>query len=73
MVIALSSFIAGISLSPLISLIAGILILIMPRPAQPYRGNLPHYHWPGRRVPPVRTLIAIKSTLRFPRPLRLLL
>jgi hypothetical protein len=31
MVIALSSFIAGISLSPLISLIAGILILIMPR------------------------------------------
>jgi hypothetical protein len=42
-------------------------------PAQPYRGNLPHYHWPGRRVPPVRTLIAIKSTLRFPRPLRLLL
>ena len=31
MVIALSSFAFGISLSPLISLIAGILILIMPR------------------------------------------
>jgi hypothetical protein len=31
MVIALSSSLAGISLSPLISLIAGILILIMPR------------------------------------------
>jgi hypothetical protein len=31
MVIAVSSVIAGISLSPLISLIAGILILIMPR------------------------------------------
>jgi len=31
MVIPLSTFIAGISLSPLISLIAGILILIMPR------------------------------------------
>ena len=31
MVILLSTFIAGISLSPLISLIAGILILIMPR------------------------------------------
>jgi hypothetical protein len=30
-VIALSSFIFGISLSPLMSLIAGILILIMPR------------------------------------------
>ena len=30
MVIALSSFAFGISLSPLISLIAGILILIMP-------------------------------------------
>ena len=31
MVIALSSFAFGISLSPLISPIAGILILIMPR------------------------------------------
>jgi Protein of unknown function (DUF3096) len=31
MVIALSSLNAGILLSPLISLIAGILILIMPR------------------------------------------
>jgi Protein of unknown function (DUF3096) len=31
MVIPLSAFTAGISLSPLISLIAGILILIMPR------------------------------------------
>jgi len=31
MVIPLSTFTAGISLSPLISLIAGILILIMPR------------------------------------------
>ena len=31
MVIALSSFAFEISLSPLISLIAGILILIMPR------------------------------------------
>jgi hypothetical protein len=31
MVISLSAFTAGISLSPLISLIAGILILIMPR------------------------------------------
>jgi hypothetical protein len=31
MVMTLSSFFAGISLSPLISLIAGILILIMPR------------------------------------------
>jgi Protein of unknown function (DUF3096) len=31
MVIALSSFVFGLSLSPLISLIAGILILIMPR------------------------------------------
>jgi hypothetical protein len=31
MVIALSSLSAGILLSPLISLIAGILILIMPR------------------------------------------
>ena len=30
MVIALSSFAFGISLSPLIALIAGILILIMP-------------------------------------------
>jgi hypothetical protein len=31
MVIPLSAFTAGISLSPLFSLIAGILILIMPR------------------------------------------
>jgi hypothetical protein len=31
MVIPLSAFTAGFSLSPLISLIAGILILIMPR------------------------------------------
>jgi len=31
MIIALSALVAGISLSPLISLIAGILILIMPR------------------------------------------
>jgi len=31
MVLALSSSIVGISLSPLISLIAGILILIVPR------------------------------------------
>jgi hypothetical protein len=27
-------------------------------PAQLYRGNLPHYHWPSRRVPPVRTFFA---------------
>jgi hypothetical protein len=26
-------------------------------PAQLYRGNLPHCHWPGRRIPPVKTLI----------------
>ena len=69
MVIALSSFAFGISLSPLISLIAGILILIYAAPAQLYRGNLPHYHWLGRRVQPVRTLLAIKTTLRSPRPL----
>ena len=25
-------------------------------PAQLYRGNLPHYYWPRRRVPLVRTL-----------------
>ena len=31
MELATSSFVAGISLSPLISLIAGILILIIPR------------------------------------------
>ena len=38
-------------------------------PAQLYRGNLPHYHWLGRRVQPVRTLLVIKTTLRSPRPL----
>jgi hypothetical protein len=38
-------------LSPLISLIAGILILVIPRLL--YRGNLPHYHWPSRLVQPV--------------------
>ena len=27
-------------------------------PAQLYRGNLPHYYWPGRRVSPVTALFA---------------
>jgi Protein of unknown function (DUF3096) len=48
----LTSIVAGISLSPLISLIAGILILIMPRLFN-FIVAIPHYHWPGRRVPPV--------------------
>ena len=33
-------------------------------PAQLYRGNLPDYHWAGRRVPPVTTPPRAKSTLR---------
>src|ERR1700740_1823378 len=35
-------------------------------PAQLYRGNLSHSHWPGWRIPPVRTLIAINSTPQSP-------
>ena len=48
MVIALSSFAFGISLSPLISLIAGILILIMPRL---YRNPI----LPSKNVSKIRT------------------
>jgi hypothetical protein len=42
-------------------------------PAQLYRGNLSHSHWPGWRIPPVRRLIAIDSTPQIGtarRPLR---
>ena len=54
----LTSIVAGISLSPLISLIAGILILIMPRLLNFIVAIyliiiVPHYHWLGRRIPPV--------------------
>ncbi len=34
-------------------------------PAQFYRGNLPHCHWPGRRIPPVKTLIPRSSRTHF--------
>src|SRR5271165_6261304 len=32
-----------------------------PAPTQLYRGNLPHYHWPGRLVQLVRTLGSISE------------
>src|SRR5580704_15795813 len=37
-------------------------------PTQLYRGNLPHYHWPGRRVQPMRTLLGVITTLQSPYP-----
>src|SRR6266436_1599303 len=33
-------------------------------PAQLYRGNLPHYHWLGRRVPPVAAAALHRGSLQ---------
>ena len=39
-------------------------------PAQLYRGNLPHYHWLGRRVPPVAAVALHRGSLQRRAPLK---